>query len=55
MQTLANPPRNAESEDALRRKAANLLEPKEETDLAAWLKEAEQRIRDKLTDGPLMM
>jgi hypothetical protein len=50
-----------------RLEAAKLLEPKvqrvdlprrtltDEADLADWLKEAEQRIRDKLTDGPVMI
>ncbi len=50
-----------------RLEAAKLLEPKvqrvdlprrtliDETDLAGWLKDAEQRIRDKLNDGPVMI
>jgi hypothetical protein len=50
-----------------RLEAAKLLEPKvqrvdlprrtlkDETELAAWLEEAEQRIRDMLDDGPVMI
>jgi hypothetical protein len=50
-----------------RLEGAKLLEPKvqrvdlprrtlrDETELAAWLEEAEQRIRSRLNDGPVML